>query len=303
MEKWSLDNIPDQHGRIALVTGANSGLGLQISLALASKGAEVILACRNSDSATEAVRTILDRYPDAKLHTVGLDLADLNSVAQCIGEVRERYSHIDLLINNAGIMVPPLSRTKQGFELQFGTNHIGQFALTGGLLPMMRDVTGSRVVSVSSIAALMNYIDMDDLSWEYKRYRKWAAYAQSKLANQMFILELAEKLEKSGSKTIAAVAHPGVSSTSLFKTSGSFINKIGLPIVSQTPDKGALPILRAACDPEVQNGSYWGPSGLLGFKGSPVKANFAMKAKRRGLREQLWSASEKMIEIGDRSRF
>jgi NAD(P)-dependent dehydrogenase (short-subunit alcohol dehydrogenase family) len=297
MEKWTFDNIPNQHGRIVLVTGANSGLGFQVSLMLAKKSAEIILACRNLEKAQKAIEDIQNECPDAKLFMVKLDLSDLNSVGQCAGKVKEKYDHLDLLINNAGIMVPPFSRTKQKFEMQFGINYLGHFALTGELLPLIVNVSDSRIVSVSSIAANMNYMDMDDLNFEYRKYRKWKAYSQSKLANQMYMKELAKRLEESHSKTISVAAHPGVSSTDLFKTTGFFMKKFALSLISQTPDKGALSILRAACDPQVQNGSYWGPDGKFGMKGSPEKAKLAPKALEPNLTKRLWDISEDLTGV------
>lgn len=297
MKKWTSNNIPDQHGRIALVTGANSGLGFQISLMLAKKGAEVILACRNLDKAEKAVENIKKECPEAKLHIEKLDLTDLSSVAECAEQIKENFEHIDLLINNAGIMVPPLSRTKQGFELQFGTNHLGHFALTGKLLSLIRNVEGSRIVVVSSIAADMNYIDFEDLNCEHKKYYKWPAYSQSKLANQMFMRELAERLKRNNAKTISVAAHPGVSSTDLFKSTGFFMRKIGLSIVAHTPDKAALSILRAACDPNVDTGSYWGPSGFLGFKGAPTRTKLTRKSFTPDLIKKLWNISEELTGV------
>lgn len=294
MKKWTFDDIPDQKNRIALVTGANSGLGFQTSLMLAKNGAEVILACRNQESADKSIKAILSDFPGAKVSSVKLDLSDLDSVASCVNTIKGKYSHLDLLINNAGVMVPPFSRTKQGFELQFGTNHLGHFALTGGLLPLLKDTQGARIISLSSIAASLNYIDLNDLNYEHKRYHKWLAYGQSKLADQLFILELAERLKKSNSKAIAVAAHPGVSSTNLFKSTSYFVRKIGMAIVSQSPENGALPTLRAACDPNVRNGSYWGPSGLLKFKGDPVETRKDSKAKDPAIRKELWDLSEKL---------
>lgn len=294
MEDWSFDTIPDQQGRIALITGANSGLGFQTALMLTQKGAEIIMACRNIEKTDEAIRKIENQVPGAKISPVQLDLANLESVAQCAKEVRERYSHIDLLINNAGVMVPPFSKTRQGFELQFGTNHLGHFALTGQLLPLIVNQPNSRIISISSIAAKMGYIDFDDLNFEHKKYRRWPAYSQSKLANQIFMKELEIRLANTHSPSISVAAHPGVSSTDLFKTSGFFMKKIALSMISHTPDLAALSILRAACDPQAQNGSYWGPSGFGAFTGTPEKAKLMPQALDTTLTQKLWEISEKL---------
>ena len=295
MEKWTFDHIPNQQGRVALITGANAGIGLQTALMLAKKGAEVILACRDLTKVEKAVNIILQEIPEAKVSFVKLDVSDLNSVAECAEKIKAQYSHLDLLINNAGVMIPPFSRTAQGFELQFGTNHLGHFALTGLLLPLITNTPDSRIVSVSSIAAKMNYMDFKDLNFEHKRYKKWVAYGQSKLANQMFIFELARRLERSGSQTKAVVAHPGVSTTNLFKHSGFLIRKVFMSLLSHSPQEAALSILRAACDPQVENGSYWGPSRFFGCIGAPQAATRTAKAKNRQLTEKLWEMSEKLI--------
>ncbi|MDR2085021.1 MAG: SDR family NAD(P)-dependent oxidoreductase [Bacteroidales bacterium] len=297
MEKWSYDSIPDQNNRIVFITGANSGLGFQTSLMLAKKGAEIIMACRNHNKALTAADDIRNVCPNAKLFTLKLDLSDLNSVVECAEKINAKYSHLDLIINNAGVMVPPFSRTKQGFELQFGTNHLAHFALTAQLFPLIKNVENSRIVSVSSIAATMNYIDFNDLNYEHKKYRKWKAYSQSKLANLMFMRELADKLKESGCKTISVAAHPGISSTNLFKTAGFFGRKNILSIISQSPEAGALSVLRAACDSDVENGSYWGPSGVFGMKGAPSKAKIVSKALNRNLTEKLWDISEKLTGV------
>lgn len=297
MGKWNFNSIPDQQGRIALVTGANSGIGYQTALMLAEKGAEVILACRNTDKAEQAADTIRKEFRAAKLSTVKLDLSDLDSVLQCADSIKSKYNKLDLLINNAGVMVPPLTRTKQGFELQFGTNHLGHFALTGKLLPLILQTAGSRIVSVSSVAASINYIDLNDPNYNNKRYRKWFAYGQSKLAELMFIEALAERLNKKGSPTIATAAHPGGASTNLQQTTGFFMRKILTPMISHSPAEAALPTLRAACDPSASNCSYWGPSGFTRMTGAPEPAKIPSKALNADLCNKLWEISEKLTGV------
>lgn len=299
MEKWNFDSISDQHGKVALITGANSGIGYQASLMLAKKGVEVILACRDVDKGKRAVDSIRSAHPAAKVFLVTLDLADLESISECADIIKNSHNQLDLLINNAGVMIPPFSHTKQGFELQFGTNHLGHFALTGRLLSLLMKTIDSRVVSVSSLAAsIYNYLDFSDLNWEHKRYRKWQAYGQSKLADLMFIRELANRLETASCSTMAVAAHPGGLSTNLQRTSNFFMrNKKLTSLYTHTPDKAALSILKAACDPTVKNGSYWGPSGLFMLTGSPDKAKIPAKALNAELTEQLWVKSEQLTGV------
>lgn len=297
MGKWNFNNIPNQQGRIALVTGSNSGIGYETALMLAKKGAEVILACRDMDKAGQAADALRKEFPTAKLFLQKLDLSDLDSVSQCVESIKSKYDKLNLLINNAGVMVPPLTRTKQGFELQFGTNHLGHFALTGKLLPLILKTNGSRIVSVSSVAASMNYIDLNDPNYNNKRYKKWFAYGQSKLAELMFIEELAKRLAEKGYETIATAAHPGGASTNLQRTTGFFMNRILTPMLSHSPAEAALQTLRAACDPSAPNGSYWGPSGFMNMKGAPEQAKIPSKALDTDLRNKLWEISEKLTHV------
>ena len=297
MEKWTYNDVPTQEGRIALVTGANTGIGLQTALMLAKKGTEVILACRDLTKAEKAINEIKQEVPAAKVSYIKLDVSDLDSVAECAEKIKAQHSRLDLLINNAGVMIPPFSRTAQGFELQFGTNHLGHFALTGLLLPLMTNTPNSRIVSVSSIAAKINYMDFNDLNFEHKRYKKWFAYGQSKLANQMFIFELARKLEKSGAQTKAVAVHPGLSTTNLFKNSGFLMRKVLMSILSHSPQEAALSFLRAACDPQAENGSYWGPSRFFECIGAPQAATKTTKAKKLQLTEKLWKMSEELTGV------
>lgn len=295
---WTFEDIPPQEGRTAIITGANSGLGCRTALMLARRGAEVILACRSLANAEGAAMTMRESFPDEDLNVTAvesLDLSDLDSVATFADEVHERYSRIDILVNNAGVMVPPLTRTKQGFELQFGVNHLGHFALTGRILPLMTDVEGSRIVSLSSIAAWHGGMDFDDPNYERRRYDKWRAYGTSKLADQMFTQELARRLTAHKSKAIAVAAHPGISATGLFRNStlgGWYARNF-----SQSPERGALPIVRAACDPAATNGSYWGPGGFMEISGPPEPARIPPKALDADLCRRLWSLSEELTGV------
>ncbi len=279
MENWTTDKIPDLSGKTILITGANSGIGFETTLALTKKGAHVIMACRSRQKAEEAKEKAITIVPGARISLVNLDLADLDSVRQCAETVMNTHQSLDVLINNAGVMATPYSTTKQGFEIQLGSNYLGHFALTGLLLPLLTKTLGSRIVSLSSSAANFAKIDFDDIMTERKKYKPYEAYGQAKLANLVFALELARRLEASGSKTISVAVHPGVSPTNLQRTSGFLIEKIVTPLISQPADKAALPSLLAATDPIVKNGTYWGPSGFMHVKGSPGPASIPKQAK------------------------
>jgi NAD(P)-dependent dehydrogenase (short-subunit alcohol dehydrogenase family) len=299
-ERWGFDDVPSQAGRTALVTGANSGLGYQTALMLARRGASVVLACRSMANAESAMASMRGAYPaeDLNLTAVApLDLSDLGSVEAFAREFAARYSRLDLLVNNAGVMVPPFARTRQGFELQFGVNHLGHFALTGRLLPLLSGVEGARIVSLSSIAAWWGSVRrmLDDPNYERRRYDKWRAYGASKLADQMFIQEMARRLAAQKARAIAVAAHPGVSATGLFK-----YGRLGEWYAShfaQPPAMGALPVLRAACDPGAANGSYWGPDGFMEMSGYPVPARIPRRALDATSCRRLWELSEELTGV------
>ncbi len=297
MGKWNFDNIANQSGRVALVTGATSGIGFQTSMMLAKKGAEVILTYRNLDSAKKTIDKITKECPEAKLSAVKLDLADLHSIKECADEVQNKYIQLDLLINNAGVMVPPFSRTKQGFELQFGTNYLGHFALTGLLLSLITHTPNSRIISLVSLAIWVGRINFNDLNYEHRPYKEWEAYGQSKLACLIFIQELARKLEQHKLHTVAVASHPGGSPTNLQRTSSYFMKNILTPLISHPPSEAALPTLRAACDIDVPNGSFWGPSSLFGLTGSPEEAKIPRKALDENVAQQLWELSEQLTGV------
>ena len=212
--RWSVQEIPSQAGRVAVITGANSGIGYDTALELARAGAEVVLACRSVERGEAALSSLKEAIPEAKAAMMPLDLADLDQVAQFANDLRERFDRVDLLINNAGVMMVPKGETVQGFETQFGVNHLGHFALTGHLLGLM-SLEGARVVNVSSVAHRRGRIDLDDLNWESRPYNKVAAYGQSKLANLLFTLELQRRLDSAGARVMAVSAHPGWSNTNL----------------------------------------------------------------------------------------
>jgi NAD(P)-dependent dehydrogenase (short-subunit alcohol dehydrogenase family) len=295
MAGWTFHDIPDQTGRIAIVSGANSGIGLETARMLALKGADVVLACRSKDKGDAAVARILAEQPRGKATFAALDLSDLDSVAAFAERFASDHQRLDLLVNNAGVMVPPLGRTKQGFELQMGTNHLGHFALTARLLPLLESTTGSRVVVVSSTAQSAGRISRDDLNWERRSYRPLAAYGQSKLANMMFALELHRRLSAAGSSVRAVAAHPGWTATELQREVGlaRFFN----PILAMKPPEGALPTLRAAVDPSAASGSYWGPSRFLELIGPPVPARVPRRARDESTARWLWEESERLTGV------
>jgi NAD(P)-dependent dehydrogenase (short-subunit alcohol dehydrogenase family) len=296
MTRWAFADIPDQTGRTALVTGANTGIGFETARMLARKGARVVLACRNREKGESALERIRHEAPAADVSLLTLDLADLDSVSACARSFMEGHDRLDLLIDNAGVMVPPLSRTKQGFELQFGTNHLGHFALTGRLLPLVAKTPGSRVVVVSSTGALIGRIHFEDLHYQRRRYRPWPAYGQSKLANLMFTSELARRLEASGSPVRVTAAHPGGSATDLQRNTWFFRTVVNRWLASK-PSDGALPTLRAAVDPEAASGSYWGPGGAFGMRGPPVEVRIPERAKEEGVARRLWEVSEELTGV------
>src|ERR1700733_9193095 len=230
----ALDRIPDLAGRVALVTGANSGIGFETARALARHRAETVLACRDLDKAATAIARIRAEIPEAKLHSLSLDLADLAAVTMGRATYARPFPRLDILICNAGVMVPPYGQTKQGFELQFGTNHLGHFALVGRLLPVLNASGSARVVVVSSLAAYFGYIDFDDLPWQRRRYAKWPAYAQSKLANLVFALELARRLAAAESVVSAFAAHPGGAATNLQRNLGWLRGLSRNPLVARS---------------------------------------------------------------------
>ena len=291
---WSAARLPDQTGRVAVVTGANSGIGFETARVLASKGATVVMACRNLDKANPKAEEIRAAHPNAAVEVMELDLADLDSVRAFAETFVERFSRLDLLINNAGIMVPPYGKTAQGFETQFGVNHLGHFALTGALLDLILRTPGSRIVTVSSIAHLMGKIQFTDLSWE-RGYKAQAAYGQSKLANLLFTFELQRRLEAAGKDTIAVAAHPGWTETNLQEHAKGvkFLNRF----FAQGPLMGALPTLYAATEDDVKGGDYYGPSGFLEMNGPPKRVKSNKRSHDQSVAERLWTVSEQLTGV------
>lgn len=293
MGAWTARDIPDQTGRTAIVTGANSGIGYHTALELARKGATVVLACRSEARGAEALGALRAEVPDASAQVGLLDLADLDSVRSFAETMTAQHDRIDLLVNNAGVMIPPLGRTAQGFELQFGINHLGHFALTGLLLPHLRARAGSRVVVVASSAHYPGEISFDDPNWEHRPYRAAPAYSQSKLANLLFARELSRRLDPR--EVLVVSAHPGWALSNLQRESG-FID-FWSRALAQSAAMGSLPTLRAATDPEARADQYFGPRWLGGLRGPPVEAGRSRRARRSDDATRLWALSEELTGV------
>ncbi|OBK00660.1 SDR family NAD(P)-dependent oxidoreductase [Mycobacterium sp. 1245852.3] len=299
MAKWTTKDIPDQTGRVAIITGANTGLGYETALALADRGAHVVLAVRNLDKGKDAAARITAHSPHADVALQELDLTSLQSVRSAAEQLRTAHDRIDLLINNAGVMWTPKSTTKDGFELQFGTNHLGHFALTGLLLDRLLPVAGSRVVTVSSLGhRILADIHFDDLQWE-RSYNRVAAYGQAKLANLLFTYELQRRLAPHGT-TIAVAAHPGGSRTELTRNLPPLVDRVVTPVfglISQDAAAGALPQLRAGTDPGVLGGQYFGPDGIGEMQGSPKVVTSSVKSHDAERQRRLWTVSEELTGV------
>jgi NAD(P)-dependent dehydrogenase (short-subunit alcohol dehydrogenase family) len=295
--KWTAADIPDQSGRVAIVTGSNSGLGYDTAAALAAKGAHVVMAVRNIDKGNEALERLKAASPNATVSLQELDLSSLDSVRTAADEMRAAHPRIDLLINNAGVMyVPKREATKDGFEMQFGTNHVGHFALTGLLLDNLLGVDGSRVVTVSSVGhRIIAKIHFDDLHWE-RSYNRVAAYGQSKLANLMFTYELQRRLKAKGAPTVALAAHPGFSDTELMRYLPA-VPDFMWKVFTQPADRGALPTLRAATDPGAQGGQYYGPDGIGEVKGNPKVVASSAQSHNEDIQRRLWTVSEELTGV------
>lgn len=301
--KWTAADIPDQHGRTAVITGANSGIGLEAAKVLATRGATVVLAGRDPARTAAAAGQVRDATAGPKAETAELDLASLDSIRAAAADIASRFGTLDLLVNNAGVMFPPYGLTRDGFELQFGTNHLGHFALTGLLLPVMLQVPGSRVVTVSSNGHRMGQINFSDLN-SARRYNKYTAYGQSKLANLMFTYELQRRLSAAGAQTIAVAAHPGTARTSLTRHMPAIANasmSARLAAMNswwvQDAQMGALPTLRAATDPTATGGAYYGPDGVFHLTGNPVLVRSSARSQNGETQRRLWAESEKLTQV------
>lgn len=300
---WTTADIPSQDGRVAIVTGSNTGLGFETAVELTAAGATTVLACRNTAKATEAKRAIESRTGNGSVEVLALDLGDLSAVRSAAAETLERWPRIDLLINNAGVMIPPKSTTADGFELQFGTNHLGHFAYTGLVLEALTSTPESRIVTVSSIAHRDGEMHWDDLQWE-RSYSRMAAYSQSKLANLLFTFELDRRLRTAEVPTISLAAHPGVSATELSRhipgASLPGLKQIANAALAATLNSaadGALPSLRAATDPAAAGSLYYGSSGYREMRGPADVVLPAGRALREDDWSRLWAVSEELTGV------
>ena len=295
---WTLDQAPQQKGRLAVVTGANIGLGFETAMALAAKNCDLVLACRNMEKAEAAKATIHAKYPKAKVTCMQLDLSSLKSVRAFATAFAEKYSRLDLLINNAGIMMPPYSLSEDGFESQFAANYIGHFALTGQLLPLIVKTPGARIVSLSSMAHRWGNIRFDDPNFK-NGYNKREAYGQSKIACLMFAYEMNRRLQKAGCSTLSVAAHPGVAYTNLTQHMPKFVNLFAplMGIVLNNATDGALPTLYAALGDDIHGGDYCGPKDMQQMRGAPIKVGSNRASRDEKAAAKLWAMSEVMSGV------
>jgi len=297
---WTPNDLPDLSGSVAVVTGASSGMGWEVSRALARKNATVVLACRDEDRGRAASGSIRSGNPEARVEVMALDLASLASVRRFAEAFRADHDRLDLLVNNAGVLLAPYDTTEDGFERHFGTNHLGHFALTGLLIDRLVATSASRIVTVGSRGHGMGRIDFANLMYEEgKGYSAMRAYARSKMANLLFTYELQRRLV--GTDTIAVAAHPGGAATDLGRRMRDRrCYRAILPLLewlSQSAAEGARPILRAATDPNVTGGQYYGPDGLLGMRGDPVLVRSHPRSYDRDLARRLWEVSEELTGV------
>lgn len=294
--RYEESQVPPQDGKTVFITGANTGIGFDTARVLAEKGARVLLGCRDGPRAKAAMAAIRQRAPKANLKWIELDLTSLASVQSASEQVLAE-GHLDLLINNAGVMVPPKTLTQDGFELQFGVNHLGHFALTGQLLPLLKQQPGARVVTVSSLAHRGGKIDFDDLQADH-RYSRMKRYQMSKLANILFTLALSEKLTQAQCDLKAIACHPGGSNTELGRHLGPLkFLFLPLELIMNSSAEGALPTLRAATDPDATSGDYYGPAGWGEFARSAKRVAIDPAARKPELWERLWEASEALTGV------
>ena len=301
-ENWTTDNMPELTGKVIVVTGANSGLGFESAKEFARKGSRTILACRDMEKAQAALDQLQAEIPHAQAEIMPLDLASLNSIHRLGDEFETKYDRLDVLVNNAGIMMAPYGTTEDGFERQLGINHLGHFALTGLLSDLLLRTPGSRVVTVSSMGHYLGSVDFDNLMYkDGNGYSPAGAYGRSKLANLLFTYELQRRYKAIGADAIAVAAHPGSANTNLsrylydrwYLKPFRFVE----PLIAQSAAMGALPILRAAADSRVEGGQYFGPSGFLEQKGHPVVVQSNSASHDEAVARQLWEVSEELTGV------
>jgi NAD(P)-dependent dehydrogenase (short-subunit alcohol dehydrogenase family) len=293
--KWNVSNIPSQAGKVIVITGATSGLGKEATKVLAGKNATVVMAVRNTKKAEAVAKEIQAEFPNAKIDIKRLDLNSLDSAKSFADSFANSYDRLDVLINNAGIMMCPFSKTDDGFEVQMGVNHLGHFALTGHLMPLLKKTKNARIVATSSIAHKSGDINFEDINWKSRDYATTKAYSDSKLANLYFAYELARKLENDSNAPMVVTSHPGWTKTELDRHSGiaAFIGNI----IAQKVDMGTLPTLRAAIDENAKSGDYFGPKGFMEMRGYPVVVESTKLAQDKAKAKQLWEMSEAMTGV------
>ncbi|MES5266540.1 oxidoreductase [Priestia megaterium] len=294
-QHWDATKIPDQKGKVIIVTGSTSGIGKEAVKVIAGKNAKVIMAVRNVDKGKEVVNVIKKEFKKADIDVRKLDLTNLNSIRAFANLIKEDYDRLDILINNAGIMFSPYSKTVDGFENQFGTNHLGHFALTGLLMPLLKKTEGSRIVVLSSTGHTMGNLNFEDLNWETRKYNTQKAYCDSKLSNLYFTYELARRLNKEGDHPRITAAHPGWTATDLQKHSALMrrLNKL----FAQHVNMGVLPTLRAAFDEDAKAGEFYGPSGIMNLRGYPIAHQSNKLSYDETISRELWKRSEEMTGI------
>jgi NAD(P)-dependent dehydrogenase (short-subunit alcohol dehydrogenase family) len=304
VDDWLLENIPTLKGKTAVVTGANSGLGLETTRMLASKGAHVVMAVRDMTKGNRAATALRNETEASRISVMLLDLADLGTIGRFADSFRGEHNRLDILLNNAGVMAIPQRHTVDGFEMQFGTNHLGHFALTGLLLPLLLRAPEGRIVSVSSGIHVIGKINFDDLQ-SARSYSDFRAYAQSKLANLLFTYELQRRLKASGCQARAIAAHPGYAATGLQavgpQMSQSRVRSALMTLsnrwMAQTAEMGSLPLVFAAASPGAEGGAYYGPGGFLGQRGLPKKAASSAASHDEALASRLWTVSEELTGV------
>jgi NAD(P)-dependent dehydrogenase (short-subunit alcohol dehydrogenase family) len=293
--KWNTSNIPDQTGKIVIITGATSGLGKEATKVFTTKNATVIMAVRNPEKGEIVMAEFKKEIPNAKIDVRKLDLGSISSIKLFAEGINLTYKRLDVLINNAGVMMCPFSKTEDHFEIQMGTNHLGHFALTGLLIPLMKQTKESRIVATSSIGHRQGNIYFDDINWKKREYKTTQAYGDSKLANLYFAYELARRLKDEPNAPLVTASHPGYTSTDLQRH--SLFWRILNPILAQKVEHGTLPTLRAAIDPEAKAGDYYGPSGWQEMKGSPIIVKSNEMSHNAENAKKLWALSEQLTGI------
>ena len=300
--RWTTEHIPDLTEKVVIVTGANTGIGFEAAREFSRKGAETILACRDEIKANKALWNIRKEIPEAKVRYLHLDLSSLSSVKQFAEKIRKDYSRLDVLVNNAGIILYPYRTTEDGFESQLGINHLGHFALTGHLIDLIAKTEGSRIVNVSSLIYTLGKLDFENFLFENgKGFSRTGAYSRSKLANLLFTYELDRKFKSANLDALAVAAHPGYAYTDFgrrrFFRSLKFIFYPLVKLITQSPNLGALPLVRAAVDPEVKGGDFYGPGGRGQRKGFPVKIKSNGESHKEEDARKLWLVSEELTGI------